>query len=92
MNSRSLSYAGVSAPPLCSHSGHCDALGVFDFHHFKKEMSAGRIKIGRQGTISRDVYTFHLRDWNCLRVFLALLLWRKLGFPTKTSFNGHQPL
>ena len=37
-------------------------------------------------------HTFHLRDWNCLRVFLALLLWRKLGFPTKTSFHGHQPL
>ena len=46
---------------------------------------------GIWGGCSFTFHTFHLRDWNCLRVFLALLLWRKLGFPTKTSFNGHQP-
>ena len=47
---------------------------------------------GIWGGCSFTFHTFHLRDWNCLRVFLALLLWRKLGFPMKTSFNGHQPL
>ena len=34
------------------------------------------------GAVSRFT-TFHLREWNCSRVFLALLLLRKLGFSMK---------
>ena len=47
---------------------------------------------GIWGGCSFTFHTFHLWDWNCSRVFLALLIWRKLGFLMKTSFNGHQPL
>ena len=47
---------------------------------------------GIWGGCSFTFHTFHLWDWNCSRVFLALLIWRKLGFPMKTSFNCHQPL
>ena len=36
--------------------GHCDALGVFAFHPFKRERSAGRIKIKQLGTILLYVY------------------------------------
>ena len=37
------------------------------------------------GVVSRFT-TFHLRDWNCSRVFLALLIWRKLGFLYENLF------
>ena len=47
---------------------------------------------GIWGGCSFSFHTFHLWDWNCSRVFLALLIWHKLGFLMKTSFNGHQPL
>ena len=42
------------------------------------------------GVVSRFT-TFHLQDWNCLRVFLALLIWRKLGFLYENLFLKWPP-
>ena len=38
------------------------------------------------GVVSRFT-TFHLQDSNCSRVFLALLIWRKLGFLYENFFS-----
>ena len=72
----SLSYAGVSAPPVYSHVGHCDALGFF-FPPFKREMSAGRIKIGRLGMISLYAHPPASCDTFCFEVFSIVSLFHE---------------